>query len=289
MFAVGEDVQFELIPVTNTEMYRPRIRIEEVDDDYDHHYGNDRYPSSRVEHPDENTRYNAENIYGSQQRTVPTRNHDSLASCMSNFLSSLEAEFDSILSDFDNNTRHLGTPSSLLGDRHSSSSSYPNEDISARSIEPNRRPSSNYSSYSYSSSSYRYSNGDGRPVVRQTSHSSTRVAQPGREPITETVRTIRDSRTETERMAMERSIGERSRMVTKERVSGGTITSEERLSGFDNSDQFDREWNEIMRGRSFPRRTELDSTPSRTRDIHDSNPGRYLADYPERYSRRSNH
>lgn len=87
---------------------------------------------------------------------------------------------------------------------------------------------------------------DGRPHVYKAS-SSTRVAPGG---ITETQKSVQDSRTGTKKMAIGHYIGDRAHIIEREQSGSGDHEERQEFLNIDedDADEFNREWQTRTRG-----------------------------------------
>eukprot|EP00499_Haloplacidia_sp_CaronLabIsolate_P002316 CAMPEP_0196770616 /NCGR_PEP_ID=MMETSP1104-20130614/1240_1 /TAXON_ID=33652 /ORGANISM="Cafeteria sp., Strain Caron Lab Isolate" /LENGTH=244 /DNA_ID=CAMNT_0042140733 /DNA_START=1 /DNA_END=732 /DNA_ORIENTATION=+ len=102
------------------------------------------------------------------------------------------------------------------------------------------RPSNSGATFSYSSSSYVSSHGSGgQPVVVQRTVQHSRAGGAA-----ETKEFFQDSRSGTERMKIQRRLGNRARTITKSRDARGNEESEDRIDNMTDADlsRFDEEW-----------------------------------------------
>lgn len=99
-------------------------------------------------------------------------------------------------------------------------------------------------SYSYSCTN----DGKNKPVIVEKNYEHKRMGD-----ISETKGAIRDSRKNEERMRLQRTLGEKSRTITKKRVNNGNIESDEKFENIgeskvrsiniDEIEDFDNKWN----------------------------------------------
>ena len=139
--------------------------------------------------------------------------------------------------------------------------------LASRSAGTNNNNYNSSSEVRYSSSSYTYSyrsggsdagGDDTTPAQHFEYTAQSRGVHDGRQAVTETKRSYRDS-TGRERHGVARTVGDRGRRVTRERDgASGEERCEERLLATEDGDGFDRDWSaaaeaaQLMNPRRFP-------------------------------------